>query len=129
MCFKSIYTATSPDARWGVFAILFSVPWALWAFAFSFYSIYKWGATMTPTIWLGLAIFFGILGFVILAFSISLGIYWIKHPRKDVVGGQLTDIKEAIDNFEKQLNDKNNAINNLINEIRQERDERNKETK
>ncbi len=103
---KLILGITSPDARWGIFAILFAVPFSLWAFAFSFYCIYKWGGVMNPTIWLNLAVAFGVLGFVILIISILLGVYWKKHPREDVIGEKLDVIftkLERLDSIEKML--------------------------
>ena len=112
---KLILGITSPDARWGIFAILFAVPFSLWAFAFSFYCIYKWGGVMNPAIWLGLAIAFGVLGVAMFILSILLGSYWRKHPRKDIV----PDILKKLTNIE-------SSIVNLTNEIRQDRNERNK---
>lgn len=107
---KLILGITSPDARWGIFAIFFAMPFSLWAFAFSFFSIYEWGGTMNPAVWLTLAIVFGVLGVVIFILSILLGNYWNKHPREDIHG-------ERLDNIEK-------SINSLRNEIRQNRNER-----
>lgn len=112
---KLILGITSPDARWGIFAILFAIPLPLWAFAFSFYCLYRWGGTMNPTIWLGLAIAFGVLGFVIFVISMVIGTYWHKHPREDVT----LDILTKVTNIE-------SSIANLTNEIRQDRNERNK---
>ena len=110
---KLILGITSPDARWGIFAILFAIPFSLWAFAFSFFCLYKWGGTMNPAMWFNLAIAFGILGFVILIFSILLGNYWHKHPRKDVTPEILT-----------RLTNIESSIVNLANEIREDRNER-----
>ena len=103
---KLILGITSPDARWGIFAILFATPFSLWAFAFSFFCLYKWGGTMNPAIWLNLAIAFGVLGLVILTISILLGTYWHKHPRKDVTPDiliKLTDIESSIVNLTKEI--------------------------
>ena len=112
---KLILGITSSNARWGIFAILFAIPFSIWAFAFSFYCLYKWGGTMNPAIWLNLAIAFGVFGFAILAVSILLGTYWYKHPHKDVT----LDILTKLTSIESTLVE-------LTNEIRGYRDERNK---
>jgi hypothetical protein len=92
---KLILGITSPDARWGIFAILFAIPFSLWAFAFSFYSVYQWSNAMNPTIWLISAIVFGVIGLVIFITAILLGLYWIRHPKEDLTPTILSKLDNA----------------------------------
>jgi hypothetical protein len=105
---KLILGITSPDARWGIFPILISFWISLWAFALSFYQFADSGRGTWMII---LAWLVAILGSAFFLLAVSIGIYWYKHPHKDVT----PDILNKLTNIE-------SSIDNLTNEIRQDRD-------
>ena len=116
LLFKSLPTATSPDARWGMAGlvagfVLFAIPLALYFFE-------KGGVLMLLSwVWITLGIIVSIiwLAAAFVFFRVFWGWWKTTNNTKAITATQIIELIEA--NLQ------------LINEIRQERDERNKDTK
>ena len=118
---KSLPTSTSPDAKWGITSILFSISLFLLPLSLSFWAIslsLEGGQIMLPSslvswIFAGLAVvsFLAWIGISIIA--LRLAFHWYR-------------ISPSITDTSQQLNDIKTSINNLTDEIRRDRNERNK---
>ena len=104
---RQLPSIQTPDRRWALFSIVLSITLSLFAIAISWWVLHSTDGGGWMLIF---AIFFSALALVGIAYLIYLGIYWSRHPHSD----------EAIN---KQLIDK---VNELIEEIRQDRNERTK---
>jgi len=63
---------------------------------------------------------FGLIGLMFLGFAFYVAIRWLRHPLHDTTHQQLTTIQESI----QKLTDE---VLNLVEEMRQDRNERNKQ--
>ncbi|MBA7690238.1 hypothetical protein ES703_98762 [subsurface metagenome] len=103
---RQLPSVQTPDRRWALFSIILSVVLSLFAIAISWWALHSTDGGGWMLI---VAIFFSALAIVGIAYLIYLGFYWSRHPHRD----ETTD---------KQLKE---DIRELIEEIRQDRDERN----
>jgi len=118
------------DSRWCVFATSFSIGWAFMAFAVSFYFASGGGDMMATSGFLIAAWIFGIIGFILLVFSIFVAFRWFLNPLQNTMPQQIAEMREEmIQGFkatQDSIQELTKEIRNLVEEIRRDRNERNK---
>ncbi len=120
---KAVTSSTSPDARWGITSILFSSSLFLFPLSLSFWAIsisIEGGKIMLPSsiiswIFTGLAVVSFLVWILFSIITLRISFYWYQSHRKEDKSEQLTKIQ--------------NAIQLLTEEVRRDRNERNRRSK
>lgn len=132
---RNVPTGKTPDAKWGATSLGFSLVSFFLAVALAFWAIQislDGGNIMLPSS-VGAWVFF-IFALLCFIFASAVGIFtWRTAWRWYVESGEVKDTSQELAELQAHIDSKINglatSIDNLVNEIRQERNERNNKPK